>query len=151
MKLTLPLLALAVASVGGISLRADSKPNFTGTWKLNVAKSELGGRPITELTVVVEHKDPSFRFTSSGVADGNSFDQTEELTTDNKPVQSENGTIATAHWEGPVLVVEVKSVEGDVLETGRLSMSEDGKTIVREGVHNGPDGEQKMREIYEKQ
>ncbi len=151
MKPALPLLALAVASLAGLSLSAQTRPNFTGTWKLNVAKSEMGGRPVTELTVVVEHKDPSFKFTSSGVADGNNFDQEEEITTDNKPSQGENGTVSTAHWEGPVLVIEVKSAEGDVLESGRLSMSDDGKTIVREGLHKGPEGEQKLHEIYEKQ
>ncbi len=151
MKLTLPLLALAVASLAGPSLRADSKPNFSGTWKLNVAKSEMGGRPITELTVVVEHKDPSFKYTASGVADGNSFDQTEEFTTDNKPSPGENGTVATAHWDGPALVLEVKSSDGDLVESGRLSLSADGKTIVREGIQKGPEGEQKLHEVYEKQ
>ncbi len=152
MKLTLPLLALAVASLASPSVRADSNPNFTGTWKLNVGKSELGGRPIKELTVVVEHKDPSFKYTASGVSDdGSSFDQTQELTTDNKPAQGENGTVAAAHWDGSALAIEIKSADGDVLESGRISMSADGKTFVRESVRKGPDGEAKVHEIYEKQ
>ncbi len=151
MKLILPLLALAAASLAGPPLRAESKPDFTGTWKLNVAKSDLGGRPITELTVVIRHTDPSFRYDVTGVANGNNFEQVEEITTDNKPAQSENGTVATAHWDGPVLVIEAKSPEGEVIEDTRLSMSADGKTVMRDGMNRGPAGDAKIHEVYEKQ
>lgn len=151
MKLILPLLALAVASLAGPPLRAESRPDFTGTWKLNVAKSDLGARPITELTVVIDHKDPSFKYDVTGVAGGNNFEQREEITTDNKPAESENGTVATAHWDGPVLVIEAKSPAGEVIENTGLSVSADGKTMVREGMNKGPDGDAKIHEVYEKQ
>ena len=150
MKLILSLLALA-ALLTGVPLGAESKPDFTGAWKLNVAKSDLGGRPITELTLVIEHKDPSFKYDVTGVADGRNFEHREEITTDSQPAESANGTVATAHWDGSVLVIEAKSAAGEVIENTRLSMSADGKTMVREGMNKGPDGDAKIHELYEKQ
>ncbi len=151
MKLIVSVLALAMASLAGPPLRAESKPDFTGAWKLNVAKSDLGGRPITELTLVIEHKDPSFKYDVTGVAGGKNFEHREEITTDDQPAESANGTVATAHWDGPVLVIEAKSPAGEVIENTRLSMSADGKTVVREGMNKGPGGDAKIHEVYEKQ
>jgi hypothetical protein len=39
---------------------AQQKPDFSGTWKLNVAKSDFGALPGPESrTDVITHKDPS--------------------------------------------------------------------------------------------
>ena len=38
-------------------LSAQTKPNFSGTWELNLGKSDMGGAPISKLVVQIEHKD----------------------------------------------------------------------------------------------
>ena len=43
-----------------ITAVAQQKPDFSGTWKLNVAKSEFGALPGPKSRVdVITHKDPS--------------------------------------------------------------------------------------------
>ena len=58
-----------------VVLSAQTKPNFTGTWELNVGKSDLGGAPITKLVVQIEHQDPALKYTAKGVADGQDFEE----------------------------------------------------------------------------
>src|SRR5450432_412312 len=43
-------------------LSAQAKPNFTGVWVLNLAKSDLGGAPITKISVEIDHNDPILKY-----------------------------------------------------------------------------------------
>jgi hypothetical protein len=54
--------------LGALAIAAESKPNFTGTWELNIKKIRLRGAPITKLVVEVAHKDPAYVSTSSTMA-----------------------------------------------------------------------------------
>jgi hypothetical protein len=144
-KLFLSLSLLFAAA----ALAADTQPNFTGTWKLNVAKSEMGTSGVTELVVTVDHKDPVFKYTAKGTAGGQEFEQTETINTDGKPSQDSQGATVKAHWEGATLVAEGTANDGSTLYVARLAMSDDGKTITR--VIKQRDDPQPRHEVYEKQ
>lgn len=131
------------------ALAADTQPNFTGTWKLNVAKSEMGTSGVSELVVTVDHKDPVFKYTAKGVASGQEFEQTETINTDGKPSQDSQGATVRAHWEGATLVAEGTASDGSTLYVARLTISQDGKTITR--VLTQRDDPQERHEVYEKQ
>jgi hypothetical protein len=146
-RLLLPLLVFASASI----LSAATKPNFTGTWKLNVAKSDLGGAPIDALVVEVEHKEPVFRYAAKGTAGGQPFEEQESLTTDGKPGQDARGATVVTKWDGEALVTQASAGDGSPLYESRLSMGTDGKTIVRVFVLKSADGSQTRREMYERQ
>jgi hypothetical protein len=139
--LSLSLLFAAAA------LSAETQPNFSGTWKLNVAKSDLGTAAITELVVDVDHKDPVFKYTAKGMAGGQAFEETETITTDGKPSRDAQGATVTSHWEGAVLVSEATGSDGSKLYVSRLTMAADGKTITRVFTQDS----QTRREVFEKQ
>ena len=144
------LLLFSAAVVGAVALSASSVPDFSGTWKLNLEKSDLGGMPITALQVVIDHKEPAFKYTASGTFDGQDFEESEGFSTDGKPAQDSHGNTMKAHWEGPVLVSEVTAPDGSHVYTSRMTLSADGKSSTRDQVP-GNDQEPKRHEIYEKQ
>lgn len=149
MKILLTLSVLLSLAIPGFS--ADKKPDFSGTWKLNVAKSEMAGSPVESLVVDVDHKDPVFKYTAKGSAGGQDFEETETFYTDGRPSEDSHGATVTAHWEGAMLVSEGKDNSGQVLFTSQATLSDDGKTITRILIQKGPGDSQSRRELYEKQ
>jgi len=133
------------------SALAETTPNFTGAWKLDVAKSDLGGAPIAELTVDITHKNEVFKYTATGVAGGENFVESEAITTDGKPSQDSRGATVTAHWDGQALMIESTSADGTPRDASRLVLSPDGKVITRDYVRKSEDDPQKRHEIYHKQ
>ena len=146
-KLLLPVLILASTTF----VSAATKPNFSGTWKLNVAKSDLGGAPIDALVVEVDHKEPIFKYVATGSANGQPFQEQELLTTDGKPGQDSHGATVTTKWEGDSLITQATSRDGSPLYESRISLAADRKTITRVFVLKTNDGPQTRRELYEKQ
>src|SRR5208283_4298168 len=106
-------LLLLAAVLAPMALFAASKPDFTGTWKLNVDKSDLGGAPMTAVTVRIQHKDPEFKYTAKATVNGQDFDESETFTTDGTPSQDSRGGTMTAHWDGAVLVGDVTGPDGN--------------------------------------
>jgi len=145
------LFVFAALAAGAVALAADTKPDFTGTWKLNVDKSDLGGAPITALVVTVDHKEPVFKLTAKGTAGGEDFEETESFTTDGKPSEDSHGGTVKCQWEGATLAIEGTTPDGTPFEHARLSISADGKTVTRDAVQKTDEGEQKRHEIYDKQ
>jgi hypothetical protein len=141
--LLLPILFSSVA------LLAQNHPNFTGTWKLNVAKSEIGSAGTTELVVEVDHKDPILKYTVRGIAGGQRLEETETFTTDGKASRDSQGVNVRASWDGPALVAVGTADDGSVVYLARLTLSSDGKTITR--VFTQKDDREQRHEIYEKQ
>jgi hypothetical protein len=147
---TLGRLFLLLVLVGGaLTLSAQSHPNFTGTWKLNAEKSEMGSAGVTAMTVEVEHNEPVFKYTARGTAGGQDFEQTETFTTDDKPSKNAEGATVKAHWDGAALVAEATGYDGSMVYIARMMLSDDGKTITR--VLTQADDPKPRHEFYEKQ
>ena len=144
------LLLLSASVLCAVALSAATKPDFTGTWKLNVEKSDLGGAPITSVVVQIQHKDPTFTYTAKGAADGQDFEESETFTTDGKASQDSRGGTLKAQWDGEVLVTEATGPDGNPAYTSRMALSADGKTTIRDHLPAN-DQEPKRHEIYEKQ
>jgi hypothetical protein len=142
------LLTLALGAALG---SAQSKPNFTGTWVLNLAKSDLGGAPITRLSVQIDHNDPVLKYTAKGTADGQDFEETETLTTDGKPGHDSRGAVIVTRWEGNVLVSVATTEDGHPFYEMKMTLATDGKSCTRDFLRTSPDDPQKRLEIYEKQ
>lgn len=104
--------ALVFAMLAGAVAAAD-KPNFSGDWKMNAAKSDFGPLPPpTSLTRKVTHAEPSLSIVEeqqSALGDQNT---TRNYTTDGKEVTFlVNGAEVkgSAVWDGETLVVNSKS------------------------------------------
>jgi len=104
MKNTYRLFCVLTLLFAAVALFGEDHPNFTGTWKLNVQKSETGGSGVTELVVDVDHKDPVFKYTVKGSAGGQQFEESETFTTDGKPSRDSHGILVKTTWDGPSLV-----------------------------------------------
>jgi hypothetical protein len=148
-------MVLIAAAIGLV--QAQAKPNFSGTWKMNVGKSEFGPMPaLDSRTDQITHEDPDLKDTTT--QSGQMGEVTAELkySTDGKETTNKirgNEIKSTAKWDGDELVISGKgSFNGaDVTLNDRWSISTDGKiiTIVRHASTPMGDADQKF--ILEKQ
>ena len=149
--------ALIVAALAGIALAAD-KPNFSGDWKMNAAKSNFGAitAPAT-YTRKVTHVEPSITIenTQTGTALGDQHD-TRTYTTDGKEVSYQaNGADVKAAitWDGNALLINSKaSIQGmDILIKDTITLADDGKTMT-DAVHvASPQGDIDLALVFDKQ
>jgi hypothetical protein len=139
------------------SLAAQSKPNFSGTWKLNVEKSDFGVLPPSNSrTDVVDHQDPNLKVSVSDDGAQGQQNYTLVMTTDgkeaiNKPGGLEMKSIAT--WNANNLVVNAKlQFQGsDVGIKTSWALSDDGKTLTESAHLESPMGETDQKMVFEKQ
>lgn len=145
-----PATATPAASVG-------THPNFSGTWKLNVGKSDFGPIPPPDSRIdKIDHKEPAIKvsFTSKG----GQGDQSGELnfTTDGKPNLNSvggNDLKGRGSWDGAALVLDnTLNVQGsDIQLKTRWELSADGKVLTQAGHIAGPMGELDVTYVFEKQ
>jgi len=136
---------------------AQQKPDFSGTWKLNVAKSDFGALPGPESrTDVITHKDPSLsdNVTAEGAQGKQQY--TVNYTTDGKEVVNKIGPReikSTLKWEGSDLVISSKFLYNDAEVNARASwaLSPEGKTLTITVHFASSLGETDQKIIFEKQ
>ena len=98
--------------LAALSVTAMAKPNLTGTWKLDVAKSEFGAMPgPSSMTRVITHNDPAMNVKTTQSGQRGEFTTELKYTTDGK--ESVNTTRmgevkSLVSWEGDTLVVKYK-------------------------------------------
>jgi hypothetical protein len=157
------ILALAACSLPfgiGREIRQEkvpARPDFSGTWKLNIEKSNFGPIPAPKSRVdKIQHKDPSLQFTSTRVTEEGEETVTLTLTTDGKEnTNSVRGTEvkSTGKWEGAALVIDSKAnIGGNELSIkDKFTLSEDGKTLTVARHYAGPEGEADATTVLERQ
>ena len=95
-----------------LTLTANAKPNLTGTWKLDPAKSEFGPMPgPSSMTRVIDHNDPAMAVKTTQAGQRGEFTTELKYTTDGK--ESVNTTRmgevkSMVAWDGDTLVVKYK-------------------------------------------
>jgi len=109
---------------------AQTKPNLTGTWKMNSSKSKFVNNGPSMITIKFDQKDSSFTELLTITEDNGEHKADlkytaggEEITTQ---IEDQSFQI-TAKWEGETLVIEMKS--GHNLMVRRITISSDGKTM----------------------
>ena len=115
--------------------QAQTRPNLSGTWKLNISKSDFGHGPAPDArTDIIVHQDPNLKdtITQSGQQGEITYDM--NYSTDGKETTNtirKNEFRSVAHWEGGQLAIESKGSFGGAATTlkDRWSLSEDGKTL----------------------
>jgi len=140
-----------------VSALVQQKPDFSGTWKLNVAKSDFGPLPGPDSrTDVITHKEPSL--SNSVTAEGAQGKQqyTVSYTTDGKEAVNHIGpreVKSTLKWAGSDLKVNSKFVYNDaeVTSESTWSLSSDGKTLTIKAHFTSPMGEADQTYVFEKQ
>jgi hypothetical protein len=144
MKRILAALALA--------LPLAAAPNFSGSWMLNLTKSQYGQFPAPEVMVrTVTMQGTELKM--STYQKGAQGEVTTELkyTTDGKP--SVNGAnTGTAAWYGDKLVIESsREAQGAKLsQRDEWTISSDGKTLTVDTHVKLPNGEFNVKQVFEK-
>ncbi|MGA2327375.1 MAG: hypothetical protein ABSH05_13915 [Bryobacteraceae bacterium] len=150
------LLAVLIPASLAVALAA-APPNFSGAWKVNLAKSDFGPRPApNSASSKIDHKDPSLKVAGTEV--GEQGERTFELnfSTDGAETTNQLGPFtmkSKAHWEGNVLMVESKASteNGELAIKDKWTLSEDGKTLTVIRTLSGPQGEMSMKVVQDKQ
>jgi hypothetical protein len=129
--LTKAAIALAITTIG--ALGAD---NTIGTWKLNLGKSKYtpAPMPVKSLTVTREASDGGAKVTTTGEqADGTAINASYTVKYDGKEVSVTGNnpydTIAVKQVNANTLTDERKKTGGPYRATGRLVISDGGKTL----------------------
>jgi hypothetical protein len=134
-------------------------PNLSGTWKLNIPKSNFGQiPPPTSQTDTIVDSEPSITVTSDqkGGMMGDTT-TTAALSSDGKPTSSPGmggaAVTSTAHWNGAALVVNSKtSFQGsDVTIKDTYTLSADGKTLTQLTHVESGMGNFDMTSVFDKQ
>jgi hypothetical protein len=148
---------LAGLLVLAASASAQTKPNFSGDWKLNVAKSNFGQMPApSSLTQKIAHTDPSLNVQTAMSGDF-AFNSDFNFTTDGKECQNAMGDqfkmTSTVKWDGDILTFDSKMDFQGTAMTGvdKWSLSPDGKTLTVQRHFNGPMGEGDAVMVLDKQ
>ena len=136
---------------------SGAKANLTGTWKLNVAKSDFGVLPGPDKeTFIVEHNDPVIKITVNAEGPQGKQDYVIESSTDGKEHVNKiggNDIKSTAAWEGGNLVSTAKTTfqDQDVTIKNTYVLSEDGKILTVNSHLASAMGETDQKMIFEKQ
>jgi hypothetical protein len=140
-----------------LSALGQQKPDFSGTWKLNVAKSDFGqlGGP-TGRTDVITHKEPSISNNVTVETAEGKQEYTVNYTTDGKEATNKIGpreVKSTLKWVGSELKINAKFLynEMDVTAEYTWSLSPDGKTLTISAHFTSSMGDADQKFVFEKQ
>ncbi len=136
---------------------ALGKPDFSGTWTLDMAKSDMGqARPSSmaaKVTIVI--KQTPAVLTTTRKAGEHSDTAIEKLDGTESINKSPGGQDikSTNRWEGSTLITKsvMSTGQGTVESTFVRTLSTDGKVMTIETTMKTPNGINKKRLIYNKQ
>lgn len=137
-------------------LVAADKPDLSGTWNIQLDKSDFGMMPPpSKMERKVSHKDPQLAVTTLQASQRGERTTEVKYTTDGKESEVQlmgRPAKVSAKWEGSSLVVTTKlEFQGnEMTQVEKWSVSSDGKTLTSEGTMNSPMGENKTKLIFTK-
>jgi hypothetical protein len=127
MKLTFACTVLLLAPIWA----QQSKPDLSGHWVIDTARSDYGRMPKPKAYVeVIEHKEPVLTIATTSEDNRGESKSFLKLTTDDRDCVNEvngNEFHSKSHWEGAKVVTTVTGDRGLSLVEVR-SLSVDGKT-----------------------
>jgi hypothetical protein len=153
----LPISVFAIAALASIAMAAD-KPNFSGDWKLNAAKSTFGPVPAPASfirKVTQAESSITIEDTQTGTAAGDQHD-TRTYTIDGPEIsyQSNGADVKAAMtWDGDALQINAKaSIQGmDITIKNKITLGDDGKTMT-DAIHiAAPQGDIDLTLVFDKQ
>jgi len=146
-------LALIVASAA-----FAAAPDLTGSWKLNLTKSDFGQfPPPSSMSAKVTHADPKLTVALKMASENGDLDLSSNYTTDGKECVNQgfggSDTKTVASWQGETLHMQTKGAFGDVAYTmtDKWTLSADGKILTIQRNFSSSMGEVDQKLILEKQ
>jgi hypothetical protein len=134
---------------------AQSRPDFSGSWKMNAARSDFGlVPPAVSIERKITHAEPSLTIVEGQDTGSGVQMVTRTYTTDGKKstfMSQGAELIGTAVWEGNELVVTSEVAEAMLKYVDRMSLSTDGRTLTSVVKLATPQGDIDMKVVFEKQ
>ena len=154
------LTAMVAAMVIPFPVRAQGKPDFTGTWTMDTAKSDpppqgRGGGGGGGGTLTIKQTGTELTVTS----EGRQGPQTMTYKLDGSPSSNEvmgrggaQTVKSTAKWDGASLLIETtREFNGMPITTKEVrTLSADGKVMTIDSTSQTPQGEVKRKVVYNK-
>jgi hypothetical protein len=148
------LAVLAMLVIGGASSAAD-KPNFSGAWKMNPAKSNYGAFPApTSMVRKITLADPTLVIVEDQSGGGTDGTTTRTYTTDGKSSSFEiNGTpiSGSANWDSSDLIVYTVVDSAGLAFKDRMSLSTDGKELTSKVQMKSGQGDAEVTIVFDRQ
>jgi len=125
----------------------EAKPDFTGKWVLDKAKSDFGQMPAPDtMSRVIDHKEPKMKIAETGKSERGERSSERNITTDgreNKNIFGSVEFVSRSKWEGKRLATEgkLKTQNGDFEINETMELNEDGKVMSLNRTFKGPQGE----------
>jgi hypothetical protein len=149
------LLIGAGAAAADTKAAASDKPNFSGEWTMNAAKSNFGQLPAPAKFVrKIQHTDASLTIIEEQSAGGRDSTTTRKITTDGKSVTLElNGApaLCSSVWDGADLVATTALDTVGLKFTDRMSLSADGKVLTSKVQIASPQGDAELTIVFDRQ
>ncbi len=145
------LIALVAAA-----LAAAQVPSLSGTWKLNLARSNWGAKQKpAAITLLIAHNEPVLQYHGMVVdthGDGRTFEFRATLDGKSYPFTGPYGpgTIACRRIDGNTTASLFRTSDGLVTEESSTSVSRDGQRLTHRVRLRDPSGEMSWTEVYEK-
>ena len=132
-------------------------PDFSGDWKLNLARSNFGSFPAPS-GITRKITQDGVRLTMTIVQNGPQGETTNQFTytTDGKPVTNKvqgGESKSTAQWIGDKLMIESsREIQGSTLTQKDIwTLSPDKKTLTIDSRVTVPNGGFDVKQVFEKQ
>ena len=147
---------LLLLSIPAAMLMAADKPDFSGHWVVDLAKSDFGMMPPpSKMERDIEHKDPAMTIKSIQVSERGEMKNESKYTTDGKEAtitMRNREAKVKAQWDGAKLKVNSKSEfnGNEITQDETWILSEDGKTLTINNAIKAPQGEFSAKLVFTK-
>lgn len=134
-------------------LSAADPANMSGTWVLDVHKSNFGKlRKPASGVIIIQHTEPKLRYTGTNTFSNDKSEYRFDGSIDGKPYAATHasgpGSITIKRLDPRTVESYYKADSGAYEETARTSLSSDGKTLTRKITVKAKDGDRSWTEIY---
>ncbi len=132
------LLALACAALSG----AQTRPDFSGSWTLNLQQSDIDEPHLKGAVFTIEHREPNFAITRTLLYPLETKNMKFALRTDGKPLvvpYGEEKLAVSLRWETNVLVCSIRDALEAENSADRVeyALSHDRKRLTVRGREQG--------------
>jgi hypothetical protein len=139
-----------------VAAGAQTRPDFSGTWKQNMEKSPTKSSWLKSYANKIELQGSNLKVTTTTVSDRGerTYDRTYLIGKEEKSQDREGDQHTTnVKWDGNALIFETIEKEHDATLASKeiWTLSEDGKTLTKSIHRSDPRGESDQKYVLEKQ
>lgn len=142
------LLVCSAVAVLSLPLAGQDRPNLSGTWQFDSAKSELHSEKVAGATWVINEDDVFIQITQN--EDGAAKKVELKCTTDGKECKISGDKAKASFWYNGPMLVEMET-KGDRVMRYRMKLSDDGKTLTVDTTSIVPQSTQDDVLVFRKQ